>query len=764
MLIQRYIGKNVVTYLVLAALLLTVVLFSQQLTKFAELIVSAKPSPGLLARLIFGVVLNVAALALPIATLTGVLIGLSQMQADSELTAMQAAGIGNLRLVSPLLFLGIVVSLLAGYVNIVLGPQAAESLRSAGLTAALNKLDSPVEPRVFATDIPNYVVYVRNGDNAEGKWQQVFIYTQDKTGAKQIVTARSGGIDTAADQSELVLTDAVMTSLPAEGDPAGKGFVTEHLDRFRFVMDTGRKALIDRLRHEEPEIDQLSWADLRAKMVDGEPKQKREAAMLFYRRLAISSVPLVFALLAAAIGLRLRRGGRARGGIISLILIAFYYLATVFFEQQARTGKIPPFWGAWTPPLACLIAALVLLFVRSFRFSRRPVPTAAVPTVQTAAPAPRVAKRVKGPGYASYLMAFPGLLDKYVWKQLLAIGLFSAIALCTIFIIFTVFEMWKFVAVAPNGWSMLGRYLLFLLPFVVVQILPISTLVSSLTVYALLAKRSESVAWLVGGQSLYRLILPGVFVALLFGLALWKVQEDVMPAANLRQDTLRAQIRGKIIQTPLPFGSRWAASADSNTLFSFENGPTEGSLRKLSVYEFDKQGIHLSRIVMADEGNSDGSELRLKNVRSATFANSQVKVSRDEQLTLPTNDATQVFKQSLERASYVNANALSAYIKGASARGEQVRDLQLELYRKYAAPFVPLVMAMLGMPLALMVGRKSVMTAASLSIAIGLSFWGLLGLAKQLSNYGFLAPSIAAWAPLALFFALGLYLTSRLRS
>lgn len=767
MLIQRYITKNVVTYLILAALLLTVVLFSQQLTRFAELIVSAKPAAGLLARLVFGVVLNVAALALPIATLTGILIGLSQMQADSELTAMQAAGIGNFRLVTPLIFLGLLVSLIAGYINIELGPRAAESLRSAGLTAALNKLDSPVEPRVFATDIPNYVVYVRNGDNDEGKWQQVFIYTQDRTGAKQIVTARSGGIDTAAEQSELVLTDAVMTSLPAEGDPEGKGFVTEHLDRFRFVMDTGRKGLIERLRNQEPELDELDWSELRAKMDAGDPKQKREAALFFYRRLAISAVPLVFALLAAAIGLRLRRGGRARGGIISLVVIALYYLATIFFEQQARTGKIPPFWGAWTPPLACLLAASLLLFVRSFRFGRR-APTATVPVLPANAGA-RVSerpaeKRVKGPGYVSYLMGFTGLLDKYVWKQLLAIGIFSALALCTVFVIFTVFEMWKFVAVAPNGWSMLGRYLLFLLPFVVVQVLPISTLVSSLTVYALLAKRSEAIAWLVGGQSLYRLILPGILAALVFGFVLWKIQEDVMPAANLRQDTLRAQIRGKIIQTPLPFGSRWAASADSNTLFSFENGPTEGAIRGLTVYEFDKEGIHLSRIVMATEGNSTGTELRLSNVRSATFVHSQVKVQRDQHLTIQQADAGQVFKQSLERASYVNATALSAYIKGSAARGEQVRDLQLELYRKYATPFIPLVMAMLGMPLALMVGRKSVMTAASLSIAIGLSFWGLLGLAKQLSSYGFLAPSIAAWAPLALFFALGLYLTSRLRS
>jgi LPS export ABC transporter permease LptF/LPS export ABC transporter permease LptG len=765
MLVERYIGKNVAAYLALAALLLTVVLFSQQLTRFAEIIVSAKPAVGLLTRLIFGVVLNVAALALPIATLTGVLIGLSQMQADSELTAMRAAGIGNFRLLMPILFLGIGISSLAFYINLELGPRAADSLRTAGVTAALNKLDSPVEPRVFATDIPNYVVYVRNGDNAAGKWQQVFIYTQKKDGGKQIVTARSGGIDTSAEQSELVLNDAVMTTLPADGDTSGNGFVSEHLDHFRLVMDTGRKALVDRLRNDEPELDQLDWSELRERMNTAvDPKQRREAAMLFHRRLAISAIPIVFALLGAAIGLRMRRGGRGRGGIVALLVIAVYYLTTIFFEQQARTGKISPIVGAWTPPVVCLTSALLLLFVRHFRVIRRTVTGAS----QVPEPAMR-SERVRAgggrkPGYLTYLTAFPAILDKYVWKQLIAIGLFSSLALCLIFVIFTVFEMWKFVAVTPGGWSLLGIYLLFLMPFVAVQVLPMSTLVSSLTVYALLARRSEAIAWLVGGQSLYRLILPGLMVSMVVGYGLWRIQEDVMPAANLRQDTLRAQIRGKVIQTPLPFGARWAGSADSNTLFSFENGSTEGSVRGLTVYEFDQEGIHLSRLVFAKEGASAGTELRLSDVKSATFAGGQVKVQKIDHLTIPQVDAAQVFKQSLERASYVNASALSAYIKAADARGEQVRDLQLELYRKYSAPAVPIVMALLGMPFALLVGRKSVMTAASLSVGIGLAFWGLLGLSKQLSTFGFLSPKVAAWAPVALFFALGVYLISRLRS
>ncbi len=107
------------------------------------------------------------------------------------------------------------------------------------MESALRKLESPVEPRTFNTEIPGYVIYVRDGDKATGSWGRVFIYSQQADKSVRVVTARSGRIDSSGDVSELVLQDAVATKLPAEA-AADKSYVVESLEQLRLSINTGR--------------------------------------------------------------------------------------------------------------------------------------------------------------------------------------------------------------------------------------------------------------------------------------------------------------------------------------------------------------------------------------------------------------------------------------------------------------------------------------------------------------------------------------------
>ena len=118
------------------------------------------------------------------------------------------------------------------------------------------------------------------------------------------------------------------------------------------------------------------------------------------------------------------------------------------------------------------------------------------------------------------------------------------VALAAIFNIFTLFELWRFIAVTQVGAGLVARYLFFLLPLVAVELFPATMLISVLVTYALLARRQEAIAWWASGQSVYRLMLPGLIFALMVASGSWLIQEHLMPGSNLRQDALRARIRG----------------------------------------------------------------------------------------------------------------------------------------------------------------------------------------------------------------------------
>jgi lipopolysaccharide export LptBFGC system permease protein LptF len=108
--------------------------------------------------------------------------------------------------------------------------------------------------------------------------------------------------------------------------------------------------------------------------------------------------------------------------------------------------------------------------------------------------------------------------------------------------------------------------------------------------------------------------------------------------------------------------------------------------------------------------------------------------------------------------------ALSNYLKAARQRGVDVSALALAVQRKYVSPFSVLVMAFIGMPLALAFGRRGAIVALCVAVGVSVAYWGIGGGFQQLGNHGMLPPEVAAWAPPVIFAAAGTYFLSRVRT
>ena len=65
----------------------------------------------------------------------------------------------------------------------------------------------------------------------------------------------------------------------------------------------------------------------------------REARVELHRRLAFPAACFAFALIAVPIGAQPRRGGRAAGSLIAVLLIAAYYLVLIMGTGMARQGQ-----------------------------------------------------------------------------------------------------------------------------------------------------------------------------------------------------------------------------------------------------------------------------------------------------------------------------------------------------------------------------------------------------------------------------------------
>jgi len=760
-LIERYVIAAILPYSLLSLVLLTAILFLQQAGRYTELIFHSVVPPGLVYKLSLALLPAVLVFTLPLSILAGTIIGFGRMGSDSEIVALRAAGTGTWKMLWPALTLGFVATLAAFYLNMTEAPRAQQLLLRVGIQAALYKLDSPVEPRSFTTELPGSVIYVRDGDKTEGKWGRVFIYSQERDKSTRLVTAQSGRLASSADKSELVLENAVMTTLPADGTAQNSSYVVERLSQLRIVFDTGRSDLIARLQQPRLSPEEMDWGELRKSLAQSAGRDRRDAETVVHKRLTFSISPLIFALFGSALALRVRRGSRGFGVLLSLGVVILYYLIALAGDQMVRAGTLSPLTGTWMATVLVLLASGILLASRRFQIGTwfRPRTTSATQPGVAAEARERRSLRAR-----RLLVGFT-LLDKDILRAMTISFLLGFVGLVAIFNIFTLFEMWRFITWNRAGMTLVAQYLFYLFPLVSVEISPGSVLVASLITYAIIARRSEAVAWWASGQSVYRLMAPGLAFAMVIGGAIWFVQERAMPAANIRQDSLRARIRGTIAQVTASSGRRWLVSASGTRIYSYEFDEQKQSLIKPAIYDFDDAATNLTRVTMGEEGKWTGSnQLEISAAQIVNVGGQQITRETLPQTEINGTDPPNVFRPTIARPSQLSAEALRGHVKALKQRGADTASLAVALQRKYADPFSVTVMALLGMPLAISFGRKSAVVALCSAVGVSLAFWLVSGGFEQLGDHGLLPPGVAAWTPIAIFAGSGLYFISRVRT
>src|ERR1700712_5310184 len=127
-IITRYILREVTSHALLGGALFTFVLFMRDLGHILEFVVRDSASLTDVARIFLYTLPSALTLTIPMAVLVGILLGLSRLASDSEITAMRAAGMGALDFVRITSIVSAVALGLGLLNSLYLAPRAASSL------------------------------------------------------------------------------------------------------------------------------------------------------------------------------------------------------------------------------------------------------------------------------------------------------------------------------------------------------------------------------------------------------------------------------------------------------------------------------------------------------------------------------------------------------------------------------------------------------------------------------------------------------------
>lgn len=781
-IISRYLVASVLPYFVFSWLLLSVILFVQQAGRYSDSFFSPNVPSSLVWQLAIALIPNVIAFTCPMAALVGVIIGLAKMQGDSEIVVIRAAGIGTRELILPLAVLGVFLAAFAFAVNLYGVPLAAGIVRRVAMRTAIQKLESPIEPGVFNTEIDGYTIYVKDGDIEAGTWKNIFIHNvQVGIGNERLITSRSGRIDSEGNSSELVLRDAVVSTFTTvEGR---EKFLSENVGEVRIAIKTKRDELVSRLARAESVAEELGLVELFDLARSKKGRERAELMILWQRRLMLSATPFIFTIFGAFMILRFSRGGRGFGILLALISLIAYYLMAFLGEQLARTGVINVVLGSLLP-LGFGIAAMIWLGIAA---RRHPLEKIKLIFGRLFAASKNSTRKIRGTNL--FVDLTTGLRDFDIGLNLIRYYLLTLGFLGAIFLIFTGFELWKFAGTFNRGIILLLQYLFYLLPFVYLQLAPSAAMIATLATFAIKSRQNEITVWAATGQSIYRLLIPCLVLAAAAGGVNWALQEFVAPRSNQIQDDLRNFIRSRGVTVDNK-GMYWVAT--DQRVYSFRIGASDNAkavsaggsvvkngasdnaittgfkcnpgcpLKDISIYEFTEDGTRLQTVYRSDAGVWEADRMRF----TSAFRKTSLDGEKVATISLDAGAIAEVSNPLLgvrRKPSHLNSGETKNLIDSSESDVER-RNFGVALARKRSTLLLPLIIALFTAPFALALSRKGKSIAIGYAIGFWLIYMAITGFFEQLGLNGSLSPEIAVWSPLILFSMFGIILLSRVRT
>jgi LPS export ABC transporter permease LptG/LPS export ABC transporter permease LptF len=792
-LLTRYILREVSSHALLGGLLFTFVLFMKHLTDILTLLVRNSAGAGDVVRIIAYTLPNTLTVTIPMAILVGILLGLSRLAADSEITAMRASGMGALDFVRVVSIVS-AVGLVLGLVNsIFVSPRAAAALL--GLEASLKTTQASfeVQPRVFYEDFRNYVLYVQEvkpASNGASVWKHVFLADLTEPTSPHITTADNALVvnepaapgDSAGAAIRLHLLDGTQHQVSAT-NPGQYDISTFTTTDIPIQTNTNDDTHVSRV---DTPIHALRLGEL-YRLSRVPPKSAADLASRPYRielqsRFSYPCACFVLMLVGVPLGLSSKRSGRSTGIVLAIVLVFVYYLTSLVGVAFAKSGKVSPFLGVWAANIIFTIVGVLLLQQLSrggialnvfssigqslgnffMRLTKRQDESSrqspAISTEQTLA-------RMR----STLHIRFPLLLDDYVMREFLGNFFLVLSSFAILFLIFTFFELIGDIIRNRTALVTVGDYLINLVPYIIYAVTPLCALVAVLITFGALGKSSELTAMKATGISLYRVVTPILVIAAIIAVSLFVFDELYLPGANRRQEALRAEIKNKPAQTFLRPDREWISgqagpTGDPARIFYYQFFDSNKDVfANLSVFELEPDTFVLRRRIFASSARWDGHNWNFDNGWQRSFTGETLGTFQEfTKATFPEiKEQPSYFKKEDLQSQEMSYRELSSYITDLKQSGFDTMRLRVQLMRKIAYPLITLVMAVLAVPFALSMGKHGSLAGIATAIVMAIAYWVVAGVFEAMGNVNTLPPVLAAWSPDVLFGIAGAYLLLR---
>lgn len=763
--IDRYVLKEIASPFGIGLLIYTVTLLLNTILILSERLIAKDASTASILKILLYLLPDFLAFTIPMATLMGVLAGMSRLSTDSEVVALKTLGVNNARLLKPIMLFSILGWLASTWLIMFVAPETNFRLNQLNTEIAVSKSVADIKSRVFNKDFNPFIIYFSDLDQDTGEWVNVFLYSKKKGDVDTVILAKRGKFvqNPREDERYMLLKDAWVHTYKKR-EP-GDSCESTHWEL--------SKEKVPRQKHQIRKTrrsTQFVFPQLIKKMKE-EPKNV-SFAIEFHRKFALPFACLAMGFLALSLGISTKKGGKVSGFIISLGIIFVYYTIITASQNLVLKGAVSPFLGMWAADIFLLAAGIIAYYYSSkektinwerlFTFVDKIKNRLPANGKETAAKQKDVLFVIK---VRKFTIRIIKILDLYVVKRLFFTFTMIFLSITFVFYIVTIMELLDNVIENEVAFIYLLRYVYYYTPEIIRFVFPAGILTAVLLTFSMMSKNNEIVAVQVSGISLYRLSLPAIVLGLLLSMGFFYIQENIAPEANLNARKTMDIIRNRQTNLEFEYNKNWVVG-DNNEFYFYEH--IDARLNKYRQFNiiYLNDTFSLKKRLSAEFARWDSeTELVLESGFERNFVDNEpqkFKTFIEKKIRIP--EGRDFFRRKIKSYDYMNIKELKGYIQYLEKNKSDTARYEAQLHNKYAFPFASLVMVLIAIPFSFSMGKKGTLYGIGFAVGISIIFWGAFGIFSALGTTGLLPPFISAFAPLFIFSGFSIYLFINLKT
>ncbi|MBI4388502.1 MAG: LptF/LptG family permease, partial [Candidatus Omnitrophica bacterium] len=371
----RYFLSELMAPFFLSVSLFTFIFLVGNLVKLADLLVNKGVNIIDIVKILLLLLPQLVIFILPTSAIATVLLVFGGFAQNNEITAIKASGVNVLRVMIPVMLIAFLLSLVTLFFVDQIQPRVHYVFRSVMNDLIIQKPEAYIESGRFVKDFKGYILRVQD---VEGKrLHGVTIFQPQEGKPTRTIIAEWGEITSSPEDHTLALK--LYSGISDEPNPDNPSVLYKmHFDTFllpslslantstqkvkRKMKDLSLNELILILRNMKQYRDNLLSQGHDLGSVNSETRDLAlEAKAEIQRKVSFAFATFSFVLIGLPLAIVTRRGEAVVSFSLSMIVVAVYYILSIWGKTIAVHGILPAVVALWIPNVVVIGVALFLM-------------------------------------------------------------------------------------------------------------------------------------------------------------------------------------------------------------------------------------------------------------------------------------------------------------------------------------------------------------------------------------------------------------------